>query len=169
MNDHTISLVKESFDLVEPIAPQAAALFYANLFQADPSLQRLFRGDMVAQGDRLMQMIGVAVAKLDEPEVLMPALRQLGAPSFGVSLLTPDLDLAAPQLTSADLPPGEPLWRGLCAMQDSGIFGLRGALRSEFAFNDDYPLATLAIESDVLDEKWARTHPDLVATDEDTA
>ena len=97
------------------------------------------------------------------------ALRQLGAPSFGVSLLTPDLDLAGPQLTSADLPLGEPLWRGLCAMQDSGIFGLRGALRSEFAFNDDYPLATLAIESEVLDEKWARTHPDLVASDEDSA
>lgn len=78
MNDHTISLVRESFDLVEPIAPQAAALFYAHLFEADPSLQRLFRGDMEAQGARLMQMIGVAVAKLDEPEVLMPALRQLG-------------------------------------------------------------------------------------------
>ncbi len=78
MNDHTISLVRESFDLVEPIAPQAAALFYANLFEADPSLQRLFRGDMVAQGARLMLMIGVAVSKLDEPEVLMPALRQLG-------------------------------------------------------------------------------------------
>ncbi|MES2993623.1 MAG: globin family protein [Pseudomonadota bacterium] len=78
MNDHTISLVRESFDLVEPIAPQAAALFYANLFEADPSLQRLFSGDMEAQGARLMQMIGVAVAKLDEPEVLMPALRQLG-------------------------------------------------------------------------------------------
>ncbi|HEY9239288.1 MAG TPA: globin family protein [Burkholderiaceae bacterium] len=78
MNDHTISLVRESFDLVEPIAPQAAALFYAHLFEADPSLQRLFRGDMVAQGAKLMLMIGVAVAKLDEPEVLMPALRQLG-------------------------------------------------------------------------------------------
>lgn len=42
MNDHTISLVRESFDLVTPIAPQAAALFYANLFEADPQLQPLF-------------------------------------------------------------------------------------------------------------------------------
>jgi hemoglobin-like flavoprotein len=78
MNDHTISLVKESFDLVEPIAPQAAALFYANLFDADPSLQRLFKGDMVVQGIKLMQMIGLAVSKLGEPEVLMPALQNLG-------------------------------------------------------------------------------------------
>ncbi len=78
MNDHTILLVKESFDLVEPIAPQAAALFYANLFDADPSLQRLFKGDMVVQGLKLMQMIALAVSKLHSPEVLMPALQGLG-------------------------------------------------------------------------------------------
>ena len=78
MNDHTISLVKESFDLVEPIAPQAAALFYLNLFEADPSVRPLFRGDMIVQGERLMAMIGLAVAKLDEPDVLIPALQGLG-------------------------------------------------------------------------------------------
>ena len=78
MNDHTIQLVKESFDLVEPIAPQAAALFYANLFALDPSVKPLFRGDMIVQGERLMQMIGVAVSKLGQPEVLMPALQALG-------------------------------------------------------------------------------------------
>lgn len=78
MNDHTIQLVRDSFDLVEPIAPQAAALFYANLFAIDPTVRPLFRGDMVAQGERLMAMIGLAVAKLTEPEVLMPALRGLG-------------------------------------------------------------------------------------------
>jgi len=70
--------VKESFDLVEPIAPQAAALFYANLFALDPSVKPLFRGDMIVQGERLMQMIGVAVSKLGEPEVLIPALQSLG-------------------------------------------------------------------------------------------
>ena len=78
MNDHTISLVKESFDLVEPIAPQAAALFYANLFEADPTLKPLFRGDMIVQGQKLMQMIALAVSKLDSPATLMPALQGLG-------------------------------------------------------------------------------------------
>lgn len=78
MNDHTIALVRESFDLIEPIAPQAGALFYANLFEADPSLQRLFSGDMTAQGAKLMQMIALAVARLDQPEVLMPVLQRLG-------------------------------------------------------------------------------------------
>jgi hemoglobin-like flavoprotein len=78
MNEHTIALVRESFDLVDPIAPQAAALFYANLFNADPALQRLFKGDMVVQGHKLMEMLTLAVSHLDEPGVLMPRLRSLG-------------------------------------------------------------------------------------------
>ena len=78
MDEYTAQLVKESFDLVEPIAPQAADMFYANLFALDPSLQRLFKSDMVAQGEKLMKMIGVAVGLLDQPQTLMPALQRLG-------------------------------------------------------------------------------------------
>jgi len=78
MDEYTTQLVKESFDLVEPIAPQAAELFYANLFALDPSLQQLFKSDMVAQGEKLMKMIGVAVSLLGEPQTLMPALQRLG-------------------------------------------------------------------------------------------
>ena len=87
MNDYTTQLVKESFDLVEPIAPQAAELFYANLFALDPSLQQLFKSDMVAQGEKLMKMIGVAVSLLGEPQTLMPALQRLGRrhADYGVS------------------------------------------------------------------------------------
>lgn len=78
MNDHTISLVRESFDLVTPIAPQSAALFYANLFEADPPLRALFKGDLAVQGHSLMQMLETVVNLLDQPDVLMPALRDLG-------------------------------------------------------------------------------------------
>lgn len=78
MDQYTTQLVKESFDLVEPIAPQAAELFYAKLFALDPSLQHLFKGDMVAQGEKLMKMIGVAVGLLDKPQLLIPALQSLG-------------------------------------------------------------------------------------------
>ncbi|GAP36274.1 globin domain-containing protein [Piscinibacter sakaiensis] len=78
MNEHTIGLVRESFDLVEPMASQVGARFYAHLFRVDPSLTALFSGDREAQGDRLVQMIAVAVAQLHRPEVLLPVLRQLG-------------------------------------------------------------------------------------------
>ncbi|MET0334132.1 MAG: globin family protein [Rhizobacter sp.] len=71
--------VRQSFALIEPIAPQAAALFYDNLFTADPSLRRLFQGNMAQQGSRLMNMFGTAVDLLEHPDALMPALRKLGA------------------------------------------------------------------------------------------
>lgn len=78
MHAHTISLVQTSWAQVSPIATQAAALFYNNLFEADPSLKPLFKGDMTQQGAKLMQMIGAAVGKLGELGVLVPILQSLG-------------------------------------------------------------------------------------------
>ena len=83
MNALQARLVRESFALVKPIAEQAAALFYDNLFHADPTLRPLFRGDMTQQGERLMTMIGATVGLLDRPAALVPVLRQLGARHAG--------------------------------------------------------------------------------------
>ncbi|MFZ5525473.1 MAG: globin family protein [Pseudomonadota bacterium] len=78
MSPDTIPLVQQSWTQVAAIAPQAAALFYQNLFTADPSLKPLFKGDMEAQGAKLMQMIGAAVGKLDDLGTLVPILQGLG-------------------------------------------------------------------------------------------
>jgi len=83
MNQFEITLVKDSFRKVLPIADQAAALFYARLFELDPQLRHLFRGDMVEQGRKLMTMIATAVASLERLETLVPAVRELGARHAG--------------------------------------------------------------------------------------
>jgi hemoglobin-like flavoprotein len=83
MKQETITRVQSTWKTVEAIAPQAAELFYANLFAADPSLRPLFKGDMAAQGRKLMQMIGAAVGKLDDLDTLVPILRNLGARHAG--------------------------------------------------------------------------------------
>lgn len=77
MEKHVISDVQSTWKAVEGIAPQAAALFYRHLFEADPSLKSLFRGDMEAQGKKLMQMIGAAVGKLSDLDTLVPILQGL--------------------------------------------------------------------------------------------
>jgi RecB family exonuclease len=97
------------------------------------------------------------------------ALREHGAAAVGVSVLTPDLELTVPQLALAQLSGEARLWQGLARMQTSGVFGQRGALRDEFSFRRDYPLAMLAIDPEVLDEKWARTHPDFATEEEEFA
>lgn len=50
------TLVQETFATVAPIADDAAALFYRRLFEIDPSLQQMFRGNMAEQRKKLMQM-----------------------------------------------------------------------------------------------------------------
>lgn len=86
MTPAEVDLVKDSFRKILPIADQAAALFYARLFELDPELRPLFRGDMAEQGRKLMSMIAVAVSSLDRLETILPAVRQLGArhASYGV-------------------------------------------------------------------------------------
>ena len=79
MTSSEISLVKESFRMIAPSSDQAAALFYARLFELDPELREVFRGDMVEQGRKLMHMIATAVAALDRIDTLLPAVRDLGA------------------------------------------------------------------------------------------
>ncbi|MEO8351886.1 MAG: PD-(D/E)XK nuclease family protein, partial [Chthoniobacteraceae bacterium] len=97
------------------------------------------------------------------------AAHHFGATTIGVSLLTPELELTAPQLTLEDLAPAaqEQLWSGLHRMQESGVFGMRGPLRDEFSFGNPHPLATLAIDPGLLAEKWERTHPGLAGVEED--
>src|SRR5580765_1579593 len=71
-------LVQQSFTTIAPIADDAAALFYRRLFELDPSLQPMFRGDMAVQRKRLMQMITAAVKGLDRLDQLVPVVQDLG-------------------------------------------------------------------------------------------
>ena len=51
-------------------------------------------------------------------------------------------------------------------MQATGIFGMKGPLRGAFTFTKNYPLATLSIDSEIIDERWELTHPDLALEEE---
>ena len=73
-----VTLVKDSWSKVVPIADQAAALFYGKLFDLDPSLKPMFKGDMKEQGEKLMKMIAVAVDNLDKLDEIVPAVQDLG-------------------------------------------------------------------------------------------
>lgn len=76
-------LVQESFAAVAPIADDAAALFYRRLFELDPSLERMFKGDMTEQRRKLMQMLTAAVKGLDRLDQLVPVVEELGRRHVG--------------------------------------------------------------------------------------
>ena len=98
MNNMQVTLVKQSFEKVTPIADTAASLFYARLFEIDPSLMRLFKGDIKQQGKMLMHMIGSAVRGLDKPEALVPVLAGLGKRHVGYGVKDEHYDTVAQAL-----------------------------------------------------------------------
>ena len=98
MNSRQVQLVQASFAKVLPIADTAADLFYTRLFELDPSLSRLFRGERTEQGKKLMQMIGAAVRGLDNPDKLMPVVRQLGIRHLGYGVQDSHYDTVASAL-----------------------------------------------------------------------
>jgi hemoglobin-like flavoprotein len=71
-------LVQNSFTSIATIADDAAILFYQKLFELDPSLKPMFRGDMAEQRKKLMQMLTAAVKGLDRLEQLVPVVQDLG-------------------------------------------------------------------------------------------
>ena len=74
MNLAQISLVKSSFEAIRPISEisdSTAEMFYNRLFDLDPSLRPLFKGDIKQQGRKLMQMLSVVVDGLDERLVVL--------------------------------------------------------------------------------------------------
>jgi hemoglobin-like flavoprotein len=72
------TLVQDSFATIAPIADDAAVLFYRRLFELDPSLEPMFRGNMAEQRKKLMQMLTAAVKGLDRLDQLVPVVENLG-------------------------------------------------------------------------------------------
>jgi hemoglobin-like flavoprotein len=78
MDSAQIITLQQSFTLVESIADKVAALFYARLFELDPSLRQLFRSDLKSQGRKLMSSIKMVVIEIDNPDRISTAVHSLG-------------------------------------------------------------------------------------------
>jgi hemoglobin-like flavoprotein len=78
MTPEKIALVRSSWQQVLPIKDTAAQLFYGRLFELDPSLRGMFRGDMVEQGRKLMAMINTVVNSLDNLGPILERIEELG-------------------------------------------------------------------------------------------
>ena len=91
------------------------------------------------------------------------AAKQLGATKIRVSLVSPNIAKAEPQLALEDFEQCRDAFRELARMQATGIFGFKGTLRNVYAFTQPYPIATLAIDPEIVDERWEKTHEALIA------
>jgi hemoglobin-like flavoprotein len=72
-------IVKETWQLVVPIADTAARLFYERLFEIDPTTRTLFKAERLAEQRRkLLQVLAAAVHGLDRLDDLVPVVEDLG-------------------------------------------------------------------------------------------
>ncbi len=95
------------------------------------------------------------------------AMRELGAAEVSVSIISLAVKNVAPQLSVVDLAPHTDVFADLAEMQRTGIFGMKGEIRPAFGYSAPYPLATLPIDNDILEDKWALTHPALLLEKEE--
>ncbi len=86
------------------------------------------------------------------------AVHALGASNVRLTLLVPAGELE-PQFDLGHTIAQIDFWRELHRMQETGVFGMLGPVRPEYGFAQPYPLATLAVDLDLLKEKWRTTHP----------
>ena len=95
------------------------------------------------------------------------AVRELGAGEVSASIISLAVKNVAPQLSVADLAPHTDIFADLAKMQRTGIFAMKGEIRPAFGYSARYPFATLPIDNDILEDKWAATHPALVLEKEE--
>ena len=89
-------------------------------------------------------------------------LLALGAAEVSASILSSAVRKVAPQLSGADLIPHAAVFGDLAEMQQTGLFGMKGELRPVYGYGPVYPLATLPIDQEILEDKWQHTHANLV-------
>jgi NAD(P)H-flavin reductase/hemoglobin-like flavoprotein len=94
-----VQRMRKSFDKVASAGDEVPLFFYSHLFLSHPETRAMFPISMMQQRDRLFRALGHIVAKVDDLDVLVPFLQQLGRdhrkfgtlaahyPAVGASLL----------------------------------------------------------------------------------
>ncbi len=95
------------------------------------------------------------------------SMRELGAAEVSASILSLAVKNVGPQLSVVDLVPYTNVFADLAEMQRTGVFGMKGEIRPAFGYSAPYPLATLQIDNDILEDEWGLTHPALVLEKEE--
>jgi len=109
MSPEQITLVKRTWRQIAPSGETAATLFYDRLFELDPSLRPLFKGDLQQQGRKLVAMLEHVVNHLDDLGELLPDIQALGHRHGDYGVRPRDYDTVASALLwtlSAGLGPG---------------------------------------------------------------
>lgn len=94
MTPKEIALLKSSWQRAARQPEQVAALFFTRLFELEPALKHLFRGDMTVLGRKFMQVLNMVVCSLDRLDELPPPLGDMGRRHRACGVKDRDYDTA---------------------------------------------------------------------------
>ena len=83
MSPKQVHLIRKSFTEVQRHQHVSALVFYRRLFELDPALRPLFKGDIEEQARKLLNMLGTLISMLESPLGLELELREMGARHAG--------------------------------------------------------------------------------------
>ncbi len=83
MKAEQLQLVLHSLNAIQPLTNKISASFYQRLFEIEPAVQALFKGDMKRQGSMFISTLSLAANGLSRIEDIKPAVRTLGERHFG--------------------------------------------------------------------------------------
>lgn len=98
MTPNQIALVQSSWQKVVPIKDKAAELFYGKLFELDPGLRPMFKGNMAEQGRKLMMVLNTAVGSLNDLPAIVPTVQEMGKRHVGYGVKDAHYDTVAAAL-----------------------------------------------------------------------
>lgn len=88
-----IKLVQQSWVKVKPIVDKVVELFYGKLFVLNLLYKELFLSDMIEQGRKLMVMINIVVNSLNNLEVIVFVVQEMGKCYVGYGVKDEDYDV----------------------------------------------------------------------------
>ncbi|PYE86176.1 globin domain-containing protein [Pseudoroseicyclus aestuarii] len=98
MTPREIELVQTSFARILPQREEAGVRFYEILFARDPSLQSMFRGDMVSQADKLIGTLAPVVDGLHDLRGILPVAERLAVQHVAYGVKAEHYDLVGEAL-----------------------------------------------------------------------
>jgi hemoglobin-like flavoprotein len=101
LDERQRDVIRASFDQVRPIKKSTGELFYKIFFALTPGVAPLFQGmSIMAQGNKLMQMLEYIVDHLDDWASIQADAAELGAKHAGYGVLTDHYAAAGAALVS---------------------------------------------------------------------
>jgi hemoglobin-like flavoprotein len=92
MTPRHVHLIRKSYAELARHEHVAALVFYRRLFEIDPPLRALFKGDIEEQSKKLLDMLGVLIAMLERPLGLELELRAMGERHAGYGVVDKHYD-----------------------------------------------------------------------------